>query len=295
MQRLLYILVYPILWITSILPMWLLYFNSSVLYVFVYYILGYRKKVVLGNLKLVFPEKSAREHKDIAKKFYQHLCDITFETIKSLTVSDVLMNKRYHIENIEVLEELYRENRSVFVVCGHYGNWEWSSFISKKIPCKGYAVYKPLPNPYFDRLVKKIRGQYGCTIISNKKIVPISFRDAKNNIKTLTFIVADQSPKKGSFKHRDTFMNINVPVFTGIEELAKRLNIVIVYLKVKKIKRGFYSASFVPLAKYPSEYKDYEITRMFLDEIEKQIKEEPQYYLWSHKRWKHKEKDSKGY
>jgi KDO2-lipid IV(A) lauroyltransferase len=156
----------------------------------------------------------------------------------------------------------------------------------KQIKHEGLAVYKKLDNDSFDKLVKKIRGRYGGEIVSNRKIVQVLFRHAKEKIKTLTVILADQTPKIGAFKHRDIFMGIDVPVFTGSEELAKKLDFASVYLKVDKIKRGYYSASFVLLAENPKEFEDYQITRAFLDEIEKQIHNAPEYYLWSHNRWK---------
>ena len=266
--------------------MWYLYIKSYFLYLILYYIIGYRKKVVLSNLELVFPEKSKKEHLTVAKQFYRHLCDLIFESIKSITISEEEISKRYQYENLDLIEEYDKKNKSILLMCSHYANWEWSGILTKKMNQKGYAVYKPLANPYFDYLVKKIRGRFGATIISNKNVVKILFRNVKNGINTVTLILSDQTPKPGAFKHRDTFMDINVPVFTGTEELAKKLDLIPVYLKVNKVKRGYYSARFVPLTEQPKDQQDYYITRMFLDEIEKQIRDTPQYYLWSHKRWK---------
>lgn len=289
MHRLLYILAYPFLWLLSILPMGLLYVKSSVLYFFGYYVFGYRRKVVKDNLKLVFPDHSQEERNRIAKKFYKHLCDIIFETIKNLTISEKEVTRRFRYENLEVLDELYGKDKSVLLMCGHYASWEWSGILTRQMPYKGYAVYKKLDNPYFDRMVKKIRGRFGASIVTNKKIVKELFRKNKEGEKSLTLILSDQTPKIGDFKHRDTFMGINVPVFTGTEELAKKLNFATVYLKVRKVKRGYYSATFVPLTENSTKFEDFEITRKFLDEIEKQIGEAPEYYLWSHKRWKLRE------
>ncbi len=289
MHRILYILAYPFLWLLSIMPLPLLYIKSSVLFFFAYHVVGYRKKVVFDNLALALPEKNETERKKIARAFYRHLCDIVFETIKNLTISEKEITKRFRYENLEVLEELYAQNKSVLLMCGHYASWEWSGILTRQMPHKGYAVYKKLDNPYFDRLVKKIRGRFGASIVTNKKIVKQLFKEHKNGAKTLTLILSDQTPKVGAFKHRDTFMGINVPVFTGTEELAKKLDFAAVYLKVQKVKRGYYSATFVPLATEPKQETDFHITRMFLDEIEKQIVEAPEFYLWSHKRWKLRE------
>ncbi len=288
MQRLLYLLLYPIMWLTSVLPLWLLYIKSSILFFLIYYIVGYRKKVVRSNLQLVFPDKSKAEIKSISKKFYQHLCDMIFETIKNLTISEKEVRKRFQFDNLDLLDELFAKDKSILLMCGHYASWEWSGILNYQNPYRGFAVYKKLDNPYFDRLVKKIRGRFGAGIVANTKIVSTLFRLNKEGIKTMSLILSDQTPKLGAFKHRDTFMGIDVPVFTGTEELAKKLDFSCLYLKIRKVKRGFYRAEFVPLAIESREMADYQITRLFLSEIEKQIKEEPQYYLWSHKRWKHR-------
>ncbi len=286
MQRLLYILAYPILWLLSILPMRILYIKSTALYFLVYYIIGYRKKVVKDNLALTFPEKTQQERNRIAKQFFKHLCDVIFETIKAFTISEKEIRKRFVVTNIEILEPYYQNDKSILLMAGHYGNWEWSGILNKLMQHQAHAVYKPLDSKQFDALVKKTREHFGGIIVSNKKIVAVLFRKWKKGIKTLTYILSDQTPKVGAFKHRDTFMGIDVPMFTGTEELAKKLDFAVLYLKVEKVKRGYYTATFVPLVDNPKEYPDFQITRMFFDALETQIREKPEYYLWSHKRWK---------
>lgn len=288
MQRLVYIIIYPFLWLVSILPMQVLYWKSNALYFLMYHIFGYRKKVVMGNLHLVFPDKSDKEIKAIAKKFYQHLCDLIFETIKSLTISEAALNRQFQYKNLDYLEQLYAQGKSVLLMCGHYASWEWSGMLSRLTPFKAIAVYKKMDNPYFDNLVKKIRGRFGATLVRNTQITKVLYRHFKEGTQTLTLILSDQTPKLGKFKARQLFMGIDVPVFTGTEELAKLLDFSAVYFKVEKVKRGHYEVSFIPMAENPKTIKDFELTQMFLAEIEKQIYETPQYYLWSHKRWKHK-------
>lgn len=288
MQRLLYILVYPLWWGISILPMTVLYMLSDIFFFLSYYVIGYRRKVVKENLTLTFPDMPDAERKQIAKSFYVHLCDILVETVKSLTISENEINRRFQFENPELLQELYAQDKSVLLMCGHYASWEWSGILTKHMPYKGFAVYKQLRNPNFDRLIKKIRGKFGAEIVTNKQIVSMLFRRHRDKKKSLTLILSDQTPKISDYKHTDTFMGIRVPVFVGTEELAKRLEQIPVYLHVEKVKRGYYSAKFIPLTMEPKNIPDYEITRMFLDEIEKQIHKAPAYYLWSHKRWKHR-------
>jgi Lauroyl/myristoyl acyltransferase len=265
----------------------LLYVKSTVVYFIIYYLIGYRRKVVKSNLELVFPEKTLDERKLIERQFYKHLCDLIFESIKSISISEKELRKRFDIENMDLLNGYFDNNRSTLVLCGHYANWEWSNIVPVHTEAKGFGVYKPIRNKYLDTLIKNIRGRFGATIVSNSKIVPTLFRSDKQGEHSITLMVADQTPKKNAFKKRDTFMGIDVPVFTGTEELAKRLDFNTVYLKVTKVKRGCYKAIFVPLAENPSQFEDFQITRLFLTEIEKQIHEAPQYYLWSHKRWKH--------
>jgi len=288
MQRLLYILVYPILWLLSKLPMGILYFKSTALYFLVYHVIGYRKKVVKTNLALAFPEKSEDECNLIAKQFFKHLCDVIFETIKAFTISEKEIRERIKFTNTDILKEYYINNRSILLMAGHYGNWEWSGILNKLMKHQGLAVYKTLENKQFDALVRKTREHFGATLVSNKKIVSVLFRKWKEGHKTLTYILSDQTPKLGHFKYHDAFMGIDVPMFTGTEELAKRLNFCVMYLKVEKVKRGYYTATLIPLAENPKQYPDFEITRMFFDALEEQIREKPEYYLWSHKRWKHR-------
>jgi KDO2-lipid IV(A) lauroyltransferase len=288
MQRLAFILLYPILWLISLLPLRILYIKSDFLFFCVYYVVGYRKKIVKGNLKLAFPEKPQEEINAIAKKFYQHLCDMMFETIKSITISQRELNQRFQYKNLEVLEELHGKGKSALLMSGHYASWEWSGNLAQLSPFEAFAVYKKIRNPYFDALVKKIRGRFGGTIVPNTQITKALYRKFKEGTLTLTLILSDQTPKLGSFKNRQLFLGYDVPVFTGTEELAKLLDFAALYFKITKIKRGHYEAEFITLTEHPKEIPDFQITRMFLDEIEKQIHEVPQFYLWSHKRWKHR-------
>ena len=290
MQRLVYILVFPILWLASILPMRILYIMSTGMFFLIYHVIGYRKKVVKENLALVFPEKSQEERNQIAKGFFKHLCDIIVETIKVFTISEKEIRKRFLITNPEILNKYYDNDQSVLLMAGHYGNWEWVGILNKLIQHQGYAVYKPLANKQLDSLVKKTREHFGATAITNTKIVSVLFRKWKEGEKTLTYILSDQTPKLGHFKYHDAFLGIDVPMFTGTEELAKRLDFAVHYFKVEKVKRGYYTATFVPLVDNPKEYPDFQITRMFFDALENQIREKPEYYLWSHKRWKHRDK-----
>ncbi|WP_054851366.1 lysophospholipid acyltransferase family protein [Olleya sp. ITB9] len=290
MQFLAYILIYPLLWLISILPFRLLYAFSDGLYFLIYHIIGYRKKTVKENLHLVFPNKSEDEIVSIRKKFYHHLCDMVVEAIKSLTISEKQMMKRMTFPNIEEIHKHENNNRSIVLMCAHYGSWEWIFILQNHVRSKGYAVYKRLENKYFDKLVKRIRAKYNSYLITTKDTFD-TLQEAKNKGElTINGFVSDQSPKPWKAHHWLDFMGIHVPAHTGAELLAKRLDMSVVFFAVKRVKRGFYETTFKTIAEHPNDYKDYEITDAFFKLVEQQIEEAPQYYLWTHKRWKHRDK-----
>lgn len=290
MQFLVYILVYPFIWLISILPFQLLYALSDGLYIIIYKLVGYRKKVVQDNLRLVFPEKPETEIKDITKKFYHHFCDMMVEGVKSLTISEADLKKRFTFSNIEVLHQLEAEKRSIILMCGHYGNWEWIFVLQKYITYKGYGVYSRLGNKYFDALVKNIRARYNSTLITTKQTVPTLVRAKINGELTMNVLVSDQSPMVSRAIHWNEFMGIKVPIHTGAELLAKRLNMPVVFFKVRRLKRGYYETTFEVLALEPKQYPNFEISDRFMMKVEKQIYSAPEFYLWTHRRWKHRDK-----
>jgi len=289
MQRLVYILIYPIIWIVSIFPMWLLYFASDMLFLLIYYIIGYRRKVVKENLKLVFPEKSEKEIKTITRKFYHHFCDLILESIKSLSISEAELKKRYKFTNVDEILSLEKQNKSIILMLGHYASWEWLFILQKYVNHKGYAVYKKLENKYFDRLVKRIRAKYQTELITNKETIHKLGAAKIRKELTINGFAADQSAKHWKSQHWQEFMGVKVPVITGAEMLAKKLDMAVVFLAVKKVKRGYYKTTFKTITLNPREYKDFDITNIFLRLVEEQIREEPSYYLWTHKRWKYRD------
>lgn len=289
MQFLAYVIIYPFLWLISLLPFRLLYVFSDVLYIIIYHIIGYRKKTVNANLKLVFPNKSNEERLVITKKFYHHLCDMMVEAIKSMTISETAIKKRFTFKNLDLIYDLEKKNRSIIMMCAHYGSWEWIFVLQKYVNHKGYAVYKRLRNTYFDKLVRRIRAKYDSYLITTKETVPTLMRAKVNKELVISGLVSDQSPKAKKALHWNEFMGIKVPVHTGAEIIAKRLDMSVLFFKVKRIRRGYYEATFESLALDPKAHENYEISDEFLKRVETQIKEAPEYYLWTHKRWKHKD------
>lgn len=288
MQLLIYVLVYPLVWLISKLPFKVIYLFSDLVYIFVYNLFAYRKKVVINNLRLAFPDYSKSKHEAIAKTFYKHLCDMIFESIKSISMSEEEIKKRFKLGDLSVFSELESKNKSVILILGHYGNWEWIFILQTFINHKGYGIYKRLKNKYFDRLVKRIRAKYDTQLITTKETVSVLNNvTAKGELAASGFI-SDQSPKKGKAFHWQEFMGVEVPVYTGAEMLAKRLDHAVVYTRISKVKRGHYKCSFELITEEPKLIPDYEITDLFLRLLEEQIREEPAYYLWTHKRWKHR-------
>lgn len=288
MQRLGYILLYPIIWFISVLPFPLLYAFSDFIFIVVYYVVGYRKNLVSRHLRMAFPEKKPAELKAIRKKFYHHFCDIFLEMIKTLSISDKALKKRFVITNPEEINRLETLNKSYIIMLGHYASYEWINALNfYGMSFKTYGAYKKIKNKYFDKLIRKIRSRYNTSLLPSKIVVKEIVRNnAKKELGSYAMI-ADQAPKRGKSKYARKFMGAKVPVFVGSEVIAKRLDFAVTYLHVEKVKRGHYKASFIPLADKPKEFSDYTITDKYFNYLEAQIRKEPAYYLWTHDRWKH--------
>ncbi|MFV8370749.1 lysophospholipid acyltransferase family protein [Flavobacterium sp. LB2R40] len=288
MQFLIFILTFPFLWIISILPFRIFYWFSDFIYLIVYYLIGYRKKIVKENLVLALPHLTDQERLVIEKKSYHHLCDMFLEMIKTMTISSDEMNRRFVVTNIELVKEYESKGRSTILLASHYASWEWLLSINEKIKFKGIGVYKKIANRYFDKLIRDIRSKYDAQLVETKNVIPLIAKNQKNGIICMYGLASDQSPKLDRAFHWDKFMGVEVPVHTGAEMLAKKYDLTVLFVKVIKVKRGFYEATFIPITDQPKSIPDFGITDMYLKEVEKQILEAPEYYFWTHKRWKHK-------
>lgn len=288
MNRILFYIAYSFLWLITWLPLRLLFIFSDLFFLLIYYVVGYRKKVVRENLKNSFPEKSVRELRKIERRFYLHLCDSFIEWMYPLHRDAQHMSKYYQFKNPEVLNALHAEGKGVVGVLGHYGNWEYLSLLPQKIEHKVWAIYKPLNNSYFDGLIHRLRSKFGVNMVSDKESFRTLFKESQKGEFTMTYFLADQSPMKSKIKHWVTFLNQPTPVFLGAEQIAKKLDMAVVFIDIRREKRGHYSVEFEVLAKNPKEYPDFKITEMHVRALEKRIQKEPAWWLWSHRRWKHK-------
>ncbi len=282
-----YLLYYLILIPLSLLPFKVLYAISDFLYVILFNIAGYRKKVVEANVKNSFPGLRIREQKQIVHLFYSHLCDLIVESIKIFTISEKQIRKRMVIRNSELTDKYFNEGKSVIIAGGHLNNWElFAVAIDKPIKHQAIGIYLPLTNKFFDRKMQKTRSRYGLKMISTKSVKKF-FEDEVNNLNAVIFAI-DQSPSNPKNCYWTTFLNQDTAVPFGTEKYARQYNYPVVYGRINKIKRGFYEFEFLPVAESPKQTTQSEITETVTRLLEKDIIAAPQYWLWTHRRWKHK-------
>lgn len=288
MQALLFYVFYPLIYIIASLPFKVLYLTSD-LVCYILLLTGYRKGVVKTNLKNSFPEKSPEEIHALYREFYKYLCDLIFETIKTLKMTEAEARQRAVFHNTEWLDQLHAAHKSIIIVMGHYGNWEWGGpgfTLSSRYQL--VVIYRPLSNKYFEAMMSKMRTKFGT------KITPVNntLRDMVANRKsvTATAFIADQaaSPETAYWTR---FMNQNTAVFTGPEKIAKKFNYPVVYMNISRTKRGYYDIYPELMFENPAETADNEILETFTRRLEKEILKQPVTWLWSHKRWKHIQKD----
>lgn len=288
MQYFVYLLIFPLIWGISILPFRLLYLFSDFVYIILYRIIGYRKKTVRANIALALPHLSNKERLIIEKKFYHHLCDMFLEMLKTMNISKEEICKRYVFKNFEVYANLEKKGKSIAIMCAHYASYEWVISMNYYTEFQSFGIYKQIKNPYFDKLIHTIRSKFNAHLITTKETIPTIENNCQNKTLSVYGFASDQSPKESCAYHWAKFMGIEVPVHTGAEMLSKKYDMNVVFLRTKKVKRGYYEATMEVLAENTKEIPDYEITNQFLKLVEQQIYEAPEYYLWTHKRWKHK-------
>ncbi len=287
MPGLTYYLTLPFIYLLSILPFRLLYLLSDGVFILLYHVIGYRKEVVRKNLRNSFPQKTAAEIDLIAKNFYRYFCDLTLETFKTLTISKSRMLKHCSLEPEAnaLFRKLAQEEKSIIIVMGHKGNWEWAGNTFSLL-CKHqlYVIYHPLSNKYFDKLVYKMRTRFGTKLIAMKD----TFRDMMRNKDELnaTAFIADQAPSPDK-AYWMNFMNQDTPVFMGTEKIAQKMKYPVVYVSVKKIKRGYYTLGATILKEPPFGLNEGDITTTHTKRLESDIIAQPETWLWTHRRWKH--------
>ncbi len=287
MKLLAYIFAYVFVWVLHLLPERILYLLSDLLYLLMYHVAGYRKKVVFENLEKAFPEYEKPEIRQIARKFFHHLSDLMLESAVSHFYSESKALKKITYKNPELLNELHGKGKQVMAVLGHYGNWEYMSTLALAIDYPVVAIYKPLHNKYMDRMMQKNRNTFGVITVPMEKITRRLIEYQKNNTPVLTLNLGDQRPRYHQIQYWTKFLGRDTPMFLGTEKLARKLDSAVVFLKVRKKKRGRYEVEAELICDSPGGLEPFEITNRHVAILEKLIREEPAYWLWSHKRWKH--------
>ncbi len=282
-KLLFYLVILPI----SKLPFGMLYLISDFLYLILYKIIGYRTKVVRSNLENSFPDKTSSEIKKIEAKFYSHLCDLVVESLKAFSISLDEAKERMKDRNIEVVNQYYKQGRQVVLVGGHYGNWElFAITIGATTEHKALALYTPLKNEFINDKITKSRSKYGLGMLSIKEIK--SKLTEINSDLYATIFGADQSPRKSQRAYWVKFLNQETGIQFGTEKFAKEFNAVVIFTNIYKVKRGYYELQYDVITEQPNEEEFGYISKTHTEMLEKVIQEQPEFWLWSHKRWKHK-------
>lgn len=278
-------LVNVLMFLVSILPFRVLYFLSDILFYLIFYLVKYRRTVVHTNLLKSFPDKSKIERYEIEKRFYKHLLDLIFESIKTMSISREQIQKRFVIKNPEVITNYTDSGQSVIAVSGHYGNWEWGSLaFANSLNSNVLIVYKPLSNKGFEHILNRMRARFGSILVPMKQTLRkvIEYKSQTS----IVFLVGDQTPPREESNYFTRFLNQQTAVFLGIEKIALKTNYPIIYFNISKVKRGYYECTYKLLVDLPETKEKYEITNIHTQELENIIRNKPEYWLWSHRRWK---------
>lgn len=283
-------IIYSTFYLISLLPFGVLYALSDIAYLLIYRLIGYRRVVVRNNLTTSFPEKNIDEIKDIERKFYHWFCDYFFESIKLLSISNRELNRRLHVLNPEVHEQWFRQGRNTAAFLGHYCNWEWLSRVGKDMNQERRLclIYDPLHSKPFDYLFLKIRTYPPTGVPTPKRDILRQLTEWKHQgILSLSGYIADQAPKWKNIHLWIPFLNHpHSPVFTGAERIARKMNNVIYYAKMSRPRRGYYEMEYMLITADPDSMAEGDITRHFFSMLEESIRLHPEFYLWTHNRWK---------
>lgn len=288
-NKILYALLYGWVKLHALLPMRVLYLLSDLLYLLVYRIVGYRVKVTRRNLEASFPNLSTDELRKLERRFYHHFCDYIVETIKMAHISLEEIQQRAYIENIEVADKLMDEgHRCLILAMGHYGNWEWysaSTTVFREV--KMYQIYRPLKNLAVDKLFINLRTRFGSFGIKKNDTIRDIIRVKQSGERSVVIFLADQTPSRANLHYWTNFLNQDTAILTGPERIARKLDLPVVFLDVRKLDRGHYTLRLELITEHPQETAENEITEEYARRLERMIQRDPAYWLWTHKRWKY--------
>lgn len=289
-RNILYFPLYLYLRAHALLPLWLLYFLSDLLFFPLYYVVGYRRKVVRYNMQNSFPDKDDREISRMERAFYHHFCDYIVETLKLQQISDKEIMRRVRFTGLEKLQKVEADRQSCLMLLGHYGNWEWVPSVTLWL--KGditfAQIYRPLKNEWFDQFFLHLRSRFGSVGIPKQDTLRAILTFKRSGRTSITGFMADQTPSPANIHHWVSFLNQDTPVLTGAEKIARKVGFPVFYFDVKKIKRGYYEVDILEISLDPEKTEEFEITDKYMTLMERTICRAPEYWLWTHNRWKHK-------
>ena len=289
-MNILYPIIYGFFYLFSLLPFRILYGISDCLYLLIYHIVGYRKRVVRNNLTSSFPEKDIKEIKRIERGFYHFLCDYFMETIKLLSITPEKMRQHLKLRNVEEVEKCFDDGQTCAGILGHYCNWEYLSATGlgfKRYPDAIMGlIYHPLYNKAFDRLFLNLRQHLGGVCVPKKDILRYLLTYRREKKMSYFGYISDQTPKWNNIHLWLPFLNHDTPVFTNGEKIMRKMNNAVFYLDMERPRRGLYIVTMKLITRTPNELEENAITRRFFEMLEESIHRDPRYYLWSHNRWK---------
>ena len=290
MRFILFYLGYSLLWLITRLPLRCLNFFSSAGYYLIFYGIKYRRDVVISNLRNSFPEWDDQKVLDTARRFYRHFCDLMIDSVALFFVDKKHSLQRFRYRNPELVNDLYKNGKSVVCLMAHYGNWELAGTSADFLYHEVLAIYKPLTNRRYNELIKRGRERFGVVTVPMDKILRYLIESEKKGKHTLTFFLADQRPHWSEIVYWTKFMGQDAPFYQGAEKIARKFNMAVVYLKIIPIKRGHYEAEFILLEENADKTAEHEIMERYIKVLEENIREAPEFWLWTHKRWKYHKK-----
>jgi KDO2-lipid IV(A) lauroyltransferase len=294
MEAIGFYIVYGFAWVLTFLPLPVLYILSDCIFPIVYYFPGYRRKVVRTNLMNSFPEKNIKEIIKIEKAYYHHLCDLFIETFKLIHMSNKETMERMQMTNPELLNRLYNEGKDVVAILGHFGNWEWLVCLPLYTKLQIVSIYKPLKDKHFDRFMNKMRSKNNMILSPMSGIIRDVVSLRQKNIRSLFAFITDQRPPKGEIKFWTKFLNQDTPVYLGAEKIASKYNMAVVFFNIQKVRRGYYTLTAELLFENSEGLPEHLITETHVQRLEEIIRETPEQWVWTHRRWKYKREQANG-
>ncbi|MGQ8336481.1 lysophospholipid acyltransferase family protein [Sunxiuqinia sp. A32] len=275
----------------SHLPFWAIYILSDFFYLIIYHVIGYRKKVVYTNLGNAFPEKNEKEIEQIAKNYYHHLCDLSLESIKLHHISYKELDKRLTFTGFDKINEYFKQGKSIILWGMHYNNWEWNSSIQRHIHHQLVMIFNPVRNNQeMEKFILGMRERFGGTSIPVHHSARTAMQFNRNERPGMLWLAADQTPFQTS-QYWTTFLNQETPFFRGPDKIAHKTNQPIFFIYFQKTGRGKYHSDLIELFSEPAKEDPETIMMTYIEVVERIIKNKPDYWLWSHRRWKHKRSD----